>query len=131
MARIMVAEDEEQLRSMLAFKLTTLGHQLVGAADGEEAVAMAAAHRLDLIVLDIAMPLLNGLDVLRRLKADPALRSIPVIILSAKAREHDIRAGLQAGAADYVVKPFSLKDLAARIDRALGDHRGAAESSVN
>jgi DNA-binding response OmpR family regulator len=130
MARIMVAEDEQHLREMLAFKLTTLGHQLVGAADGEQAMAMAAAQLPDLIVLDIAMPLLNGLEVLRRLKTDPALRSIPVIILSAKAREHDVRAGLQAGAVDYVVKPFSLKDLAARIERVLGDHR-AAEPSVN
>jgi DNA-binding response OmpR family regulator len=119
MAKILVAEDEKQIGDMVAFKLTNSGHQVVRARDGEEALALAAAERPELILLDVMMPVLNGFEVLRRLKADAALGPIPVIMLTAKGRERDVLAGLSAGAVDYVVKPFSLKELTARIDAAL------------
>ena len=119
MAKILLAEDEKQIGDMVAFKLTNGGHVVVRARDGEQALALVAAERPDLVLLDVMMPVLNGFEVLRRLKADSALAPIPVIMLTAKGRERDVLAGLSAGAADYIVKPFSLKELTARIDAAL------------
>ncbi|MBI4012549.1 MAG: response regulator [Candidatus Rokubacteria bacterium] len=119
MAKILLAEDEKQIGDMVAFKLTNSGHQVLRARDGEEALALATAERPELILLDVMMPVLNGFEVLRRLKADPVLSPIPVIMLTAKGRERDVLAGLSAGAVDYIVKPFSLKELTARIDTAL------------
>jgi two-component system alkaline phosphatase synthesis response regulator PhoP len=119
MAKIMLADDEQQVRDMVAFKLKATGHQVVPARDGGEAMALAAAESPDLIILDIMMPVLDGFEVLKRLKADPALHAIPVIILSAKGREQDVLAGLRGGAVDYIVKPFSLKELTARVELAL------------
>jgi two-component system alkaline phosphatase synthesis response regulator PhoP len=119
MAKILLAEDEKQIGDMVAFKLTNGGHQVLRARDGEEALRLASAERPDLILLDVMMPVLSGLEVLQRLKTDAGLAATPVIMLTAKGRERDVLGGLSAGAVDYVVKPFSLKDLAARIDAAL------------
>ena len=119
MARILVVEDEKQIGDMIAFKLTNAGHQVIRALDGEQAVTLAARELPDLILLDAMMPGLNGFEVLRRLKSDQILRSIPVIMVTAKGHERDVLSGLRGGAVDYVVKPFSLKELAARVDLAL------------
>ena len=116
MARILLAEDEQQIGDMVAIKLTNAGHDVVRVGDGEAALAAAARDRPDLIVLDVMMPLLDGFEVLSRLKADPARRAIPVIMLTARGQEWDVRAGLESGAADYIVKPFSLKELLDRVD---------------
>jgi DNA-binding response OmpR family regulator len=120
MARILVAEDEKQIADMIAFKLTSGGHQVIRAQDGEQAMTLAKGELPDLIMLDAMMPGLGGFEVLRRLKADPALRSVPVIMVTAKGHERDVLSGLRGGAVDYVVKPFSLKELAARVELALG-----------
>jgi DNA-binding response OmpR family regulator len=119
MAKILVAEDEKQIGDMISFKLTNGGHHVIRAQDGEQAVRLAAEESPDLILLDAMMPGLNGFEVLRQLKANPAVRSIPVIMVTAKGHERDVLNGLKGGAADYVVKPFSLKELAARVDLAL------------
>ena len=119
MAKILVAEDDKQIGDMIAFKLTNGGHQVIRAEDGEEAVALAGRELPDLILLDAMMPGLSGFEVLRRLKSDPALRAVPVIMVTAKGHERDVLSGLRGGAVDYVVKPFSLKELAARVDLAL------------
>jgi DNA-binding response OmpR family regulator len=119
-AKILLAEDEPQIADMVAFKLTNRGHEILRARDGEETLALAAAERPDLILLDVMMPVLDGFAVLGRLKADPTLQAIPIIMLTAKSQERDVLAGLRGGAADYVVKPFSLKELTARIDLVLG-----------
>jgi DNA-binding response OmpR family regulator len=119
MAKILVAEDEKQIADMIAFKLTNGGHKVIWAQDGEQAVTLATRELPDLILLDVMMPGLNGLEVLRRLKGDSALRSVPVIMVTAKGHERDVLNGLRGGAADYVVKPFSLKELAARVELAL------------
>src|SRR5918997_6575405 len=119
MARILVVEDEKQIGDMIAFKLTNGGHQVIRALDGEQAVTLAARELPDLILLDAMMPGLNGFEVLRRLKSDQILRSIPVIMVTAKGHERDVLSGLRGGAVDYVVKPFSLKELAARVELAL------------
>ncbi|HMH56772.1 MAG TPA: response regulator [Gemmatimonadales bacterium] len=119
MAKILVAEDDKQIGDMIAFKLTNGGHQVIRAEDGEQAVTLAARELPDLILLDAMMPGLSGFEVLRRLKSDPALRAVPVIMVTAKGHERDVLSGLRGGAVDYVVKPFSLKELAARVDLAL------------
>ena len=119
MARILLAEDEQQIGDMVAFKLTNSGHDVVRVVDGEAALAAAERDRPDVIILDVMMPLVDGFAVLGRLKANPDLRAIPVIMLTARGQERDVLSGLQAGAADYIVKPFSLKELLARVDVAL------------
>jgi DNA-binding response OmpR family regulator len=119
MAKILVAEDEKQIADMIAFKLTNSGHQVIRAQDGEQAVTLAASELPDLILLDAMMPGLSGFEVQRRLKGDAALRAVPVIMVTAKGHERDVLSGLRGGAVDYVVKPFSLKELAARVDLAL------------
>ena len=120
MARILVAEDEKQIADMIAFKLTNSGHEVIRAQDGEQAMKLAKRDMPDLIMLDAMMPGIGGFEVLRRLKADSALRSVPVIMVTAKGHERDVLSGLRGGAVDYVVKPFSLKELAARVELALG-----------
>ncbi len=119
MARILLAEDEQQIGDMVAFKLTNSGHQVVRVVDGEAALTAAERDRPDVIILDVMMPLVDGFAVLGRLKANPDLRTIPVIMLTARGQERDVLSGLQGGAADYIVKPFSLKELLARVDVAL------------
>ena len=120
MAKILVAEDEKQIADMIAFKLTNSGHQVIRAQDGEQAMKLAKRDTPDLIMLDAMMPGIGGFEVLRRLKLDSALRSVPVIMVTAKGHERDVLSGLRGGAVDYVVKPFSLKELAARVELALG-----------
>lgn len=119
MAKILLAEDDKQIGDMISFKLANGGHQIVRALDGEEAVKLAARERPDLILLDAMMPGLSGFEVLRRLKGDAAVRSIPVIMVTAKGHERDVLTGLRGGAIDYIVKPFSLKELSARVELAL------------
>jgi two-component system phosphate regulon response regulator PhoB len=104
---------------MISFKLTNGGHKIVRAQDGEQAIVLAGRELPDLILLDAMMPGLGGFEVLRRLKGDTALRAIPVIMVTAKGHERDVLSGLRGGAIDYVVKPFSLKELSARVELAL------------
>jgi DNA-binding response OmpR family regulator len=119
MAKILLAEDEKQIADMISFKLGNGGHQIVRAEDGEQTVALAGSELPDLILLDAMMPGLSGFEVLRRLKSDSSLRSIPVIMVTAKGNERDVLSGLRGGAIDYIVKPFSLKELSARVELAL------------
>jgi two-component system phosphate regulon response regulator PhoB len=119
MAKILLAEDEKQIADMISFKLTNGGHEVVRVADGAQAIALARVGLPDLILLDAMMPGLSGFEVLRQLKADSSLRSIPVIMVTAKGHERDVLSGLRGGAVDYIVKPFSLKELSARVELAL------------
>jgi DNA-binding response OmpR family regulator len=119
MAKILLAEDEKQIADMISFKLTNGGHQVLRAQDGEQAYALAGKELPDLILLDAMMPGISGFEVLRRLKGDSSLRSIPVIMVTAKGHERDVLSGLRGGAIDYIVKPFSLKELSARVELAL------------
>jgi DNA-binding response OmpR family regulator len=119
MAKILLAEDEKQIGDMIAFKLSNSGHQVVRAPDGEQALRLASRELPDLILLDAMMPGVSGFEVLRRLKGDSSLRAIPVIMVTAKGHERDVLNGLRGGAVDYIVKPFSLKELSARVELAL------------
>lgn len=112
---ILIVEDEEAIRELIRINLSANGFVCDEAEDGLQALARAKAAKPDLILLDWMLPGLDGLSVLRRLKADPDLAAVPVIMLTAKSEESDIVLGLEMGAADYVTKPFSNKVLVARV----------------
>ena len=119
MARILIADDDPLLRALLQHKLAAEDHQVVAAEHGGEVADLIHDHAPDLIVLDAMMPVMDGFEVLRRLKADKDTRDIPVIMLTALKREQDIVGGLQLGAADYLAKPFIPDELVQRIRRVL------------
>jgi DNA-binding response OmpR family regulator len=114
-ARILVADDELDIRRLVTFTLQRRGHDVLPAANGDEAIALTRRERPDLIVLDVMMPGRGGLDVTRELAADPATASIPVILLSALGQAGEVAAGLATGARAYLVKPFAPADLADRV----------------
>jgi DNA-binding response OmpR family regulator len=116
---IVVADDDELLRSLVEFKLKARGYNVMAARDGSEALKLIATHTPDLIVLDAMMPGQDGFAVLRHVKSDPRLAGIPVVMLTARRLESDIVGALQAGASDYLIKPFSPEELAVRIARLL------------
>lgn len=122
--QILVVDDEASIRELLTFNLKKNGYEVMAAADGREALAKAAG--MDLMLLDIMLPEVDGLEVCRRLKADPQTSGIPIIMLTAKAEEIDRVLGLELGADDYVVKPFSMRELLARVKAVL--RRSAKDS---
>ncbi|MFH1953931.1 MAG: response regulator [Pseudomonadota bacterium] len=123
-AKILVVEDEEDILELLRFNLSKDGYLVSCAVSGEEALKLAGAEAHDLILLDLMLPGMDGLEVTRRLKSNPITKEIPLVMLTAKGEESDIVAGLELGAEDYVTKPFSLKVLVARI-RAVLRRKGA------
>jgi two-component system phosphate regulon response regulator PhoB len=114
-SRILVIEDEAAIREMVRFTLSRAGFELVEAADGAQARERLAEGDVDLVLLDWMLPGESGLEVLARLKDDPATARVPVIMLTARAESGDKVVGLEAGADDYVTKPFSPAELTARI----------------
>ena len=121
MARILVAEDERDIRELIGFTLRHHGHTVLTAPNGEEALALALRELPDLVLLDIRMPRLTGYDVCRRLRAEPSTRDIPIAFLSAKGQEAEIQAGMDAGATDYILKPFAPDQLINRVALLLGE----------
>lgn len=119
--KILVVEDDRTLRQALTFNLAREGYEAVTAADGENAMAIARAQRLDLILLDVMLPGMSGVEVLRTLRREGI--DTPVIVLSAKGEEIDRVVGLKVGADDYVAKPFSRPELLARIEAVLRRQR--------
>jgi len=120
MAKILLAEDEADIRRLVTLKLEQLGHVVRAFENGAAALADARKHAPDLAVLDVVMPGMTGLEVCRGLRQDPATAGVPVIILTARAQQSDIDAGLAAGASEYLAKPFSPRDLATRVNALLG-----------
>jgi len=114
-ARILIVDDEEEIRDLIAFNLAKEGYPVALAASGEEALRMARADLPGLVVLDLMLPGIDGLEVCRRLKRDPNTQSVAVVMLTAKGEEADVVTGLELGADDYVIKPFSPRVLLARI----------------
>jgi len=114
--KVLVVDDEEYIQHILNFSFGAEGYDVVTAADGEEAIKKAKSEKPDIIVLDIMMPKMDGYEACKRLKTDPSTKSIPVILLTAKGREVDRKLGSQAGADDYVVKPFSPGRLIERVE---------------
>lgn len=117
---IVVADDDDLLQEILRHKLASRNFDVHGATDGDAAMELVRSLHPDIALLDLMMPGRDGLDILRDVKADPELASIPILILSARNLESEIVAALELGAADYVVKPISLAELLARIMRIVG-----------
>ncbi len=115
MARILVVDDEEPIRELLKFNLEKEGYDVSLAADGIQALALTASLPPDLVVLDVMIPGINGMDVCRDLRQNPLFSHIPIIMLTAKGEEIDKVLGLELGADDYMTKPFSTRELIARI----------------
>jgi len=112
---ILIVEDEEESQELVAYNLQKEGYRVSRAGTGEEALRRAAADVPDLILLDLMLPGIDGLDVCRRLKRDPATQGVRIVMLTAKGEEADIVTGLEMGADDYVTKPFSPRVLMARV----------------
>jgi two-component system phosphate regulon response regulator PhoB len=117
--KILVVEDERAIREMVSFNLTRAGYDVRPAGDGREARASIADGHPDLVLMDWMLPDVSGLELTRQLKRDPHTREIPIIMLTARVEEDDRVAGLDGGADDYIVKPFSPRELRARIRAAL------------
>ncbi|MFM1902306.1 MAG: DNA-binding response regulator [Planctomycetota bacterium] len=113
--RILVVDDEDDLLELVRYNLTKEGYEVACVGSGEEALTAARRDPPDLIVLDLMLPAVDGLEVCRRLKADARTRDLPIIMLTAKSEERDMIAGLDRGADDYIAKPFSPRVLTARI----------------
>jgi two-component system cell cycle response regulator DivK len=113
--RILVVEDQEDNRRILRDLLTNAGYEIIEAENGEQALAVAARERPDLILMDIQLPLLDGYEVTRRIKADPALRAIPIIAITSYALSGDENKARAAGCDAYVTKPYSPRALLAKI----------------
>ncbi|NBW96096.1 MAG: response regulator [Planctomycetia bacterium] len=112
---ILVVDDEEDLLELVSYNLIREGYRVTGVGTGEDALKAARKQPPDLIVLDLMLPAVDGLEVCRRLKGDPKTRDIPIIMLTAKSEEADMVAGLERGADDYIAKPFSPRVLSARV----------------
>ena len=122
-ASVLVADDDRDIRDLVAFKLTQAGYRVLTVADGTAALSTVLEQRPDLAVLDVMMPGLSGLDVCRAVRASATTASMPVILLTAKAQEGDVEQGFAVGADDYVVKPFSPRELVSRIQAVLARSR--------
>ena len=128
MARILVIEDERDLQKVLGYNLKRAGHEAIAALSGEEGLHQARSHRPDLVLLDLMLPDLPGTEVCRALKRDKETGSVPVLMLTAKGEESDRVVGFKLGAEDYVVKPFSVRELMLRIEAILRRTRPPAPS---
>jgi len=117
---VLAADDDEDILELVAFRLERSGYTVLRARDGEEALQVAREQRPDLVVLDVMMPKLDGFEVTRRLRADELTRSTPIILLTARAQDADVQTGFDAGADDYLRKPFSPQELRARVQAILG-----------
>ncbi len=113
---VIVADDDPLLRQILEHKLSNSGYRVIAVEDGAAALE-AAGQRPSVIVLDAMMPVMDGFETLRRVKADPALRDITVVMLTALKREDDVVSALKLGAADYLAKPFNPDELVVRLQR--------------
>lgn len=112
---VLVIDDEPELLRLLDYNLTKAGYLAISARDGPSGLALARRHAPDLVILDILMPGMDGLEVCKALRGDPATAGIPILILTAKAEEADRVLGLELGADDYVCKPFGVRELLARV----------------
>lgn len=115
MAKILIAEDERDIRDLIEFTLKYAGHEVVKVTNGAEAVELAPQVKPDLILMDVRMPRMTGYEACRALKAMDDLKGIPVVFLSAKGQQSEMESGMDAGADDYILKPFAPDYLAQRV----------------
>src|SRR5712692_4058362 len=117
--KILIAEDSATIRRLVAARLAADGYDVVEAADGEEALNLARSNQPDLLILDKVMPKLDGFEVVRALREDPATKAVPIVMLTGSTDEDDVLGGLGLGVDEYMPKPFSPRELSARVRRTL------------
>lgn len=119
MARILIAEDERDIRDLIEFTLTYAGHEVIKTKNGAEAVEQVPVVRPDLILLDVRMPRMTGYEACRMLREMEETQAIPIVFLSAKGQQNEMETGLDAGAYDYILKPFAPDQLNRRVSEIL------------
>ena len=119
--KIVLAEDEPQIARLTKFKLEKEGYEVIWEDNGSSAIESVKTNKPDLILLDVMMPVMDGYQVLKKLKEDEELKNIPVIMLTAKGQERDVLKGFDLGSDDYIIKPFRPAELASRIKKILGE----------
>jgi DNA-binding response OmpR family regulator len=123
MTKILIAEDERDIRDLITFTLRFAGYEVVAASNGEEAVTLALQEVPDLIISDVRMPRMNGYEACEKIKAEEKTKHIPVIFLSAKGQETEIQTGMDVGAQEYLLKPFAPDQLTSRIQAVLAQQK--------
>lgn len=118
--RVLVADDEPDVRELVVYRLRRAGYEVVEAVNGEDALRLALEDVPDLVVADVMMPRIDGYELTRRLRAEEATKHVPVILLTARTQEADVSQGFEAGADDYLKKPFNPDELVARTRAVLG-----------
>ena len=118
-ATILIVDDEREIRELLRYNLERQGYQVLTAQDGEEGLARIFATHPDLVLLDLHLPGLDGLELLRELRQEPSTRDLPVLLLTARGAEMDKLLGFERGADDYITKPFSPREVIARVEAVL------------
>ena len=119
MARILIAEDERDIRDLILFTLKFAGHEVIAVNNGEEAYLKVIEEIPDLVLLDVRMPRMTGYEACKRIKAEASTQHVPVVFLSAKGQEAEVKAGLEAGADEYILKPFSPDQLTQQVNEIL------------
>jgi two-component system phosphate regulon response regulator PhoB len=127
---VLVVEDEEDIRNLLSYTLLKEGYEVAGVASGEEALASAESQPPDLVLLDLMLPGVDGLTVCRKLRSSPRTAGAAIVMLTAKGEEADVVAGLNAGANDYITKPFSRNVLIARVRAALRNAGSSGDAAA-
>ena len=115
MTKVVIAEDEPDIRDLIRFTLQFAGYEVFAAGNGEEGYELAKREKPDLVMMDVRMPKMTGYEACRKIKGDPDLKHIPVIFLSAKGQDAEIQSGLDAGAEEYLLKPFAPDQLTERV----------------
>lgn len=119
MAKVLIIEDDEHIWKIIEYRLKKEKHDLVWASDGLQALEILETIKPDLIISDIMIPYMDGIQILKKIKTDDELKDIPIIMLTSKAQEKDITKALELGAQDYITKPFSPSELILRVNKAL------------
>jgi DNA-binding response OmpR family regulator len=122
MAKIVIAEDEPDIRELIAFTLRFAGHEVITGVNGEEGYELTKKERPDLVMFDVRMPKMTGYDACKKIKADPEISHTPVVFLSAKGQENEIEQGLDAGADEYLLKPFAPDQLVEHVKAILAKY---------
>ncbi len=126
--KILVVDDEPTIVRLMEFILARQGHEMIVAVNGEEALEKIKTHQPDLVLLDIMMPRIDGYEVAQKLRADPQTAALPIIMLSAKAQDEDIRRGVEVGVDEYITKPFTPDHLVHVVSQYLGRIKATEKS---
>lgn len=121
---VLIVEDEEDAAELFAEMMRVSGFRVLKTSNSAPAIAMMASEKPDVIILDIMMPEISGLDILRQMRRDPGLANIPVVVVSAKSMPADIKNGMEAGASTYLTKPVGFLELKEAVERAIGSPSG-------